>query len=787
MAFSADKALRQARNHIKKGNHREAEELYKLILDKFPSNKSAQVELRKLRPREGAGDNAIPKPSQEDIQALIGLFNQGQFRELLDTIAPVVKLYPQDLVLLNIQGAANSAIGYHDAAIKCYQKAINLAPDNAQNYNNLGNVLAEKGELEKALTNYDKAIALNPYYAEALHNAGNLQSNRGAFKKAINHYQQAIKNKPDYFESHLNLAIALTASGALEEALISYDKAIQLDPQKPQLFNDMGVILAEKGDHEAAVASFRRALAIDPDHAEALANIGSVLSGRVFNKPDAEVLNIILKLLGGQNLVNPSSIVGTAISLLRFDPYFNSALNLPIDDPASAPLKEIIVNLCQAPVLLSLMAVCPLSDLTLEKRLEALRAALLFQNSALSEIDNSSEILEFQIALALQCFTNEYLYEETDKEASALQELSKEVERKLSSGEQPKTFEILCLASYRILGQYPWAHLLSLPASLEAIERRLLLEFATERALKSQIPVLGDISDDISSAVGNQYEEHPYPRWVNISLAPVPKTAEAILRKINSGSSVSEFSQIKVPQILIAGCGTGQQSIQTTSKFKECDVVAIDLSLSSLAYAKRKTEELGFTNIKYKRADILNLRLLNQKFDIIECGGVLHHMNYPMDGWKALNDSLKPGGFMKIGLYSRLARKHIASIREEIRQEAVGNSQKDMKKFRQKIINTEKTHYKQITRSPDFYSMSMLRDLLFHEQEHYFDLPQIKDCLSQLGLLFYGFDDHRVVHNFQSSSHYNNTLYDLDSWNAFEKENPATFAAMYQFWCKKSG
>ena len=94
----------------------------------------------------------------------------------------------------------------------------------------------------------------------------------------------------------------------------------------------------------------------------------------------------------------------------------------------------------------------------------------------------------------------------------------------------------------------------------------------------------------------------------------------------------------------MAGCGTGQHPISTAARFRNSQVIAVDLSLSSLAYAQRKTEELGIKNIEYIRSDILNLKKLDKQFDIIESVGVLHHMNDPMAGWKALVDCLKDGG-----------------------------------------------------------------------------------------------------------------------------------------------
>ena len=147
----------------------------------------------------------------------------------------------------------------------------------------------------------------------------------------------------------------------------------------------------------------------------------------------------------------------------------------------------------------------------------------------------------------------------------------------------------------------------------------------------------------------------------------------------------NKITEVDKPEILIAGCGTGQHSIGTAARFKFSKVLAIDLSLSSLAYAKRKTEELGIENINHMQADILDLRQLNKQFDIIESSGVLHHMDNPMAGWKALKDCLKPGGLIKIGLYSEIARQHIVEMRKEIGNAGIGSSYATMTSFREKV------------------------------------------------------------------------------------------------------
>ena len=108
-----------------------------------------------------------------------------------------------------------------------------------------------------------------------------------------------------------------------------------------------------------------------------------------------------------------------------------------------------------------------------------------------------------------------------------------------------------------------------------------------------------------------------------------------------------------------------------------------------------------------------------------------------------------------------------------------------MKSFRSDIINSDKDHHKQKLNSSDFYSLSSLRDLLFHVQEHRFTLPQIRDCLDELGLKFCGFDAKNIHRHFNLTNTGVDDLYDLDKWQIYEEANPKAFVGMYQFWCQK--
>ena len=101
------------------------------------------------------------------------------------------------------------------------------------------------------------------------------------------------------------------------------------------------------------------------------------------------------------------------------------------------------------------------------------------------------------------------------------------------------------------------------------------------------------------------------------------------------------------------------------------------------------------------------------------------------------------------------------------------------------MIKSEKNYHKEELNSPDFYSMSTLRDLLFHTQEHRFTITQIKDSLDDLGLKFCGFETRDIVREFMSINTEADDPYDLDKWQAFEESNPRTFVRIYDFWCQK--
>ena len=642
--------------------------------------------------------------------------------------------------------------------------------------------LYKQGQLQRALFESNKMLERFPNSVALFNIAGATNVGLMQFDAAIDSYNQALKINPNYAEAYYNMGIALKGKGNIEAAIDSYNQALKINPNYAEAYNNMGLALRDKGDIEAAIDSYNQALKINPNYAEAYYNMGIALQGVVFNKPNSDLQEVISLIIDQKNVVRPLDISKAAISLLKFEPIIKQLFEKHFAGELKQSLETLISGLSEVPLLFKLMSVCPLLDLELEAIFTDIRSTLLL---SITEIKSSPEVLRFHSALALQCFTNEYVYSQTDKETNALAILEVEVGETLSKGKQPRPELIICLATYKALHQYKWSNLLSSNSNIDEVVTRQIFEPKQESLLKSDIPALQEITNKVSSKVKKQYEENPYPRWVNVGLRLEPASFFKATKELELKLVDKRINDVEAPNILIAGCGTGQHSISTASRFKNAKVLAIDLSFSSLAYAKRKTEELGFKNIDYMQADILDLGKLNRKFNIIESAGVLHHMDDPIAGWRVLTDCLELGGLMKIGLYSELARQNIIRMREEIKQSGIGSSDASMKSFRSLVINSSKEHHKKIRSSSDFYSMSELRDLLFHVQEHRFTIPQLKKRLSELDLRFCGFEADKIVRDFKLVNIGDDDPYNLDKWSSYEEANPQCFIGMYQFWCQK--
>ena len=717
-------------------------------LKRSESTKRIAARKKKKKKKKAADSSFEVEPTQHQIDLLADHYQTGRFSEAEMLAASLTAKFPRHPYAWKILGIVFRQTGRLAESLAPKQTAVDLEPLDAENHNNLGNTLHALGDLERAEASFKQAIKLRPEFAFAHNNLGNTLGQAERWTEAEECYRTAISCKPGQAEFHGNLAI----------------------------------LLSKVGRYKEAVPAFFQALTLKPDFSDAYANLAITLEKVEFETSNPALYPCLTNLLMGGNFVRPMSVARAILSLLKNDALMQALLANRNSFATHMEVTLAIETLEKLPLLHQLMRLCPLPDLQLEGFFVDIRRAILKNRGKLEE---SQTLLNFLSTLSLHCFINEYIYFEDDDENLLVCDLELDIASAITSSQQPRLSDLLCLASYRPLQSYEWCNKIELPDQHADVKIQLIDEPVLEMALARRIGALDKISDTVSCKVKQQYEDNPYPRWMQTKIPSQKKTISQICDEIGLEHQDQGATQTLAPRILVAGCGTGQHSISTATRFLNCQVTAIDLSLASLAYALRKTKELDVQNLDYLQADILDLHKLDKEFDVVECVGVLHHMDDPKIGWRTLRDLVKPGGLMRIGLYSEAARRNVTEARTEIMRLGIGNSAAEIRAYRQSLLRSKNEYQLQLTNFPDFYSLSELRDLIFHVQEHLFTITSICSLLDELGLRFCGFDNKNVVSEFERFYGEEADKYDLAAWRNFESSNPDTFIGMYQFWCQK--
>ena len=485
----------------------------------------------------------------------------------------------------------------------------------------------------------------------------------------------------------------------------------------------------------------------------------------------------------------PLALAGPILSLVQSRPAALAVENIPdaaldVDgNPGdSARMREYLSDLFGEPLLLRLLQLTVVPDASLERWIRLARKLAL--REALEQAGPGLPLTALA-AIAQQCFATEYVYAPASWEPDAMEKLVQSIESALAGGIRIPLHQIATAACYRPLHELKGAERLGgilQGTLLQDLHGGQVLAPEEERRLRATIAADAGSGDNaVSAAVGSLYETHPYPRWLKAVRTPAAGALRDHLRGLIPHSL--PLADDATPSILVAGCGTGLQSIETAQRYPDARVLAIDLSATSLAYAMRKTRELGLGNVEYRQCDILELASLPDRFDYIESIGVLHHMEDPLRGWRSLAGLLKPVGIMRIGLYSEIARRELDPYIALVADRNLSPDLEGIRRCREVVRETFGASHL-LAASPDFYCASGCRDMLFHVMEHRYTLPQIGAMAAQLNLEFLGLHlpGIEIADRYLAAFPDDPGMRNLDNWHRFETANPWLFRGLCRFW-----
>ncbi len=553
-------------------------------------------------------------------------------------------------------------------------------------------------------------------------------------------------------------ALALHAAGKTTEALIGLFDAIGSQPSQ-----------------SAATAEHRRTLA-------------TLLEGVALTSGNAAVFHGLLELLRDPQ-VDAQGVARAVLGLLGVHGAYQL---LEREAAAGAPATPAALQaLFAEPLVREALRRIIVTDARAEGVFAFARHALA---GADWTVTDEPWQIDAMLTLATAANSGEYVWAESAEESARVQAATDAVTTWLASPDHHTSAPVVAgllvrLCMYRPLSTLIGAdQLLEIPGDAWGSEwlRTLgplldahLREPRAQMAIAASLPSITprEQHDDTSAQVRAMYEAHPYPRWHTVA-QPHLTSIPVFIRALAARNAVPDTNRV-----LIAGCGTGRQAAHTALSFRDADILALDLSRTSLGYAAFRTRALGIGNLTFAQGDLLQLDALEERFALVFCSGVLHHLADPMAGWTQLVRRLHPAGVMKISLYSTVARRPVEAARTLMAREGFDTSDAGIRACRAFLLGLPADHpARVVTESADFHSASGVRDLLMHVQERTYTLHEIAKDLEALQLRFLGFQLPATVRAAFTARHPKpEAVRDLDAWARFEEEHPSIFWGMYQF------
>jgi tetratricopeptide (TPR) repeat protein len=306
--MNLQEALDLAVQHHQAGRLREAEGIYRQILNAEPNSAHALHLLGVLASQMGQGEASLNyirraitlNPTAAQYHASLGaalatlgrtqeaidiynralvlqpdlldahvnlgaaLMKMGKFELAVESLQSAIKIGPENFKLLDSLGSALSQAGHQEQAVEVLRKALTLRSDFAPTHLTLGNALMKLNRATEAIAEYRAALATRPEYPEAMRNLSGLLSQTGFVDEAIDLARRSISLQPESSHAWCNLGSALHRQNRYDEAADALSRAIAIDPRFPHAYSELGEVLLKMKSPAKAIDAFNQSLAIEP-------------------------------------------------------------------------------------------------------------------------------------------------------------------------------------------------------------------------------------------------------------------------------------------------------------------------------------------------------------------------------------------------------------------------------------------------------------------------------------------------------------------------------------------
>ncbi len=171
-----------------------------------------------------------PTPPEDLMQQALRSMQAGQFAPAIELLDRAVVLAPDNADVQRMLGECRFRLGQVAPGIEALQAALRLDPVNAKAWFSLGAVFALTNRSEPAAEAFARVVELEPNNAVALACLGKSQQTLEQVDEAIESYSRAIELQPDHLEARTDLANCYLHTGQIEEAIAEFRRILALKP-----------------------------------------------------------------------------------------------------------------------------------------------------------------------------------------------------------------------------------------------------------------------------------------------------------------------------------------------------------------------------------------------------------------------------------------------------------------------------------------------------------------------------------------------------------------------------
>jgi tetratricopeptide (TPR) repeat protein len=217
-------------------------------------------------------------PNHAGALHLMGLiaFRAGQYDHALEWTARAIAQEPKPDYIASLATTLLKQ-GRREEALKAFDKAIQLKPDDAALWKQMGDALLELQRYDHALLSFQHVLKLDPRHQDAAYKSGVLLNDAGRFEEAVACLDVCDQVLPNHAPTLQARARALLGLKKFEPSLADSLRANTLRPGDADTLNNIGACLQSLGREEEALVWFDRALERLPDSIEILNNKTSIL------------------------------------------------------------------------------------------------------------------------------------------------------------------------------------------------------------------------------------------------------------------------------------------------------------------------------------------------------------------------------------------------------------------------------------------------------------------------------------------------------------------------------